>query len=88
MPARRTMSATGDRAITLLHRLLGQRRDDPSALVLGDELARQWMPSWRQSGRLGDTLSHAIQATRRSISFKLDVWAIYRYSTGLQTTVP
>jgi hypothetical protein len=39
------------------------------------------VPSGRHSGCLGDTLSHEIQATLRSPSFKLDGLAIYRYST-------
>ena len=51
MPARLDDVGDGDRAVALLGGLLGEGRDDPRPLVLGDELPRQRLPSRRRSHR-------------------------------------
>src|ERR1044072_3398041 len=60
----------GNRAVALFDSLLGEGGDDACALVLGDELAWQWVPYRRSSDRLRNTIGHERQGTQPRLGFQ------------------
>ena len=60
----------GDRAVSLLHGLLGEGGDYAGPLVLGDELSWQCVPSRGRSCRLGSAIGHERQGTPMRIRFQ------------------